>query len=345
MLHDHAGARIACALIPAPTYPLSTAADGSGGGATTTRRATPLLVSVDGQELEAWCAKGRAESAFAAAVPSPSTTTAHTDALGAIIPPPPHPTTTATAAAAAIDASKAGAGGDNNATPVLFQSTLVRRCVLPTLGAGESNRTVTLTATVRVGSDGKEDGDACGFGAGCGSGVVTATARWTLRAPPPGGARNAVLFIGDGMSMPMISAARTALGAATQCHGKHADATSSLFPTDTFEAMGLVHTNSLEALVTDSFASASAYNCGHKALDGAAGVYPDATADPTDDPRVETLAECVACLPHAACACMMLWFHPPPMAAARSRVARHCLQSGATPAGTRAPRLVRDKTD
>jgi alkaline phosphatase/predicted AlkP superfamily pyrophosphatase or phosphodiesterase len=226
-------------------------------------RETPVDITVDGVDILVFCASGRA--ATTAAVPPARLPVVFSDASG----------TTHTAAAAA-----AAAG---TPTPVLFQSTLVRRCVMPTLATGETTRAVRVVASVPVASAGGGEGR---FG---GTGAVEVAATWTVRAPPPGGARNAILFIGDGMSLPMISAGRSALGASTQLHGK----LTRTFPTDSFEELGLVHTNSLEALVTDSFASASAYNSGHKAVDGAGGVYPDATADPMDNPRVETLAEYV----------------------------------------------------
>jgi alkaline phosphatase/predicted AlkP superfamily pyrophosphatase or phosphodiesterase len=118
---------------------------------------------------------------------------------------------------------------------------------------------------------------------------------WRVRAPTRAGARNVILIVGDGMSLPMISAARVAAGSATQQNGK----LTHTFATDKMEHIGLVRTNSLEALVTDSAASASAYNTGHKTVDGSTGVYPDATTDVTavdytkdlDNPRVETLPE------------------------------------------------------
>jgi alkaline phosphatase/predicted AlkP superfamily pyrophosphatase or phosphodiesterase len=119
--------------------------------------------------------------------------------------------------------------------------------------------------------------------------------QWRVRAPTKAGAKNAILIIGDGMSLPMISAARAAAGSATQNNGK----LTRTFPTDGMDHIGIVRTNSLEALVTDSAASASAYNTGHKTYDGATGVYPDTTVDVTaekceldeDNPRVETFAE------------------------------------------------------
>lgn len=86
-----------------------------------------------------------------------------------------------------------------------FQAVIFRRCVMPTLDSGETTRVINVTASVDV-SDGTEA--SCGFGAGCGSGVVKASVIWNVRSPKAGGARNAILFVADGMSLPMITAAR-----------------------------------------------------------------------------------------------------------------------------------------
>lgn len=50
-------------------------------------------------------------------------------------------------------------------------------------------------------------------------------------------------------------------------------------------------THSLDTFITDSANSASALNTGHKSSSGALGVYADSSADPFDDPKVETIAE------------------------------------------------------
>ena len=98
--------------------------------------------------------------------------------------------------------------------------------LLPTKRAGETNRTLTVEASIPV-----NDAE-CGFRAGCGSAGLRETgkcaphtayvpfidaapfltlfstllASWTVRSPPVGGARNAILFVADGMSLPMLSA-------------------------------------------------------------------------------------------------------------------------------------------
>ena len=55
--------------------------------------------------------------------------------------------------------------------------------------------------------------------------------------------------------------------------------------------MALVATAGSDSIITDSANSASAYATGHKSAVNAMGVYADRTADPFDDPKVETIAE------------------------------------------------------
>ncbi|KAJ9466053.1 putative pyrophosphatase/phosphodiesterase [Diplonema papillatum] len=94
-------------------------------------------------------------------------------------------------------------------------------------------------------------------------------------------ARNVVLIIGDGMSLPMLTATRLLRGRERL-----------RLPTDDFPVAGTVFTHSLESIVTDSAASASALNTGRKTVNGASGVYPDADPEICDNnPRVETYAE------------------------------------------------------
>src|SRR5262245_66494819 len=53
--------------------------------------------------------------------------------------------------------------------------------------------------------------------------------------------------------------------------------------------MALVSTAGSDSIITDSANSASAYATGHKSAVNAMGVYADRTANPLDDPRVETI--------------------------------------------------------
>eukprot|EP01063_Lacrimia_lanifica_P001339 TRINITY_DN1066_c0_g1_i3.p1 TRINITY_DN1066_c0_g1~~TRINITY_DN1066_c0_g1_i3.p1 ORF type:complete len:1104 (+),score=300.04 TRINITY_DN1066_c0_g1_i3:49-3360(+) len=113
------------------------------------------------------------------------------------------------------------------------------------------------------------------------------TAAYSVKTKPGGGAKNVVLVIGDGMSLPMITATRLL--------------TRGRLPVDDYDYNGLAFTKALDSIVTDSAAAASALNTGHKTFNGGLGVYPDVAKDSdstgvpesTDNPRVETFAEYV----------------------------------------------------
>lgn len=98
-------------------------------------------------------------------------------------------------------------------------------------------------------------------------------------------AKNGILFVADGMTQAMITAARVIAKGMT--HGKHKDR----FNMDKFPAYGAVVTSGIDSVITDSANSASAYNTGHKTSTNALGVYGDTTASTVDDPKQETLAE------------------------------------------------------
>ncbi|XP_022823052.1 membrane-bound alkaline phosphatase-like [Spodoptera litura] len=80
-------------------------------------------------------------------------------------------------------------------------------------------------------------------------------------------ARNVVMFLGDGMSMPTISAARALLGQRRGDTGEEAELTFDTFPT-----VGLIKTYCVDAQVADSACSATAYLCGVKTNYGVLGV-------------------------------------------------------------------------
>jgi alkaline phosphatase len=106
---------------------------------------------------------------------------------------------------------------------------------------------------------------------------------WTVYDAPARKARNVVLLIGDGLSLAHRTAARLlSKGIAEgKAFGKLA--------MDDMPQMALVATAGTDSIITDSANSASAYATGHKTASGAMGVYADRTADPFDDPRVETI--------------------------------------------------------
>lgn len=101
-------------------------------------------------------------------------------------------------------------------------------------------------------------------------------------------AKNVIFFVGDGLSVPVLTAARILSKGNTE--GKYNDL---LEIEKMAEVSGFVTTSGMDSIATDSANSASAYNTGHKSVVNAMGVYPDNTADTLDDPRVETLAEIV----------------------------------------------------
>ncbi|WP_235941384.1 alkaline phosphatase [Paenibacillus puerhi] len=101
-------------------------------------------------------------------------------------------------------------------------------------------------------------------------------------------AKNVIFFVGDGLSLPVLTAARILSKGNTE--GKYND----LLETEKMaEVSGFVNTSGMDSIATDSANSASAYNTGHKTVVNAMGSYPDNTEDTLDDPSVETLAEIV----------------------------------------------------
>lgn len=119
------------------------------------------------------------------------------------------------------------------------------------------------------------------------AGDTTETAVWNVRAPQPGDAQNVILFIADGGSAGVYTAAR--LVSRGQTAGRYND----LLSFDEFEEIGLVMTSGIDSIITDSANSASSYNTGHKSAVNGTGIYPDTSPDTLDDPRVETFAEMI----------------------------------------------------
>ncbi|CAN9326161.1 unnamed protein product [Alternaria alternata] len=98
-------------------------------------------------------------------------------------------------------------------------------------------------------------------------------------------AKNIVLFIGDGMTTNMITAAR--LIGHKQINGKY----QSTMAMDKFPVVGHQMTHSIDSFITDSANSAAALNTGHKSTVNCLNVYADSSKDPSDDPKVESIAE------------------------------------------------------
>lgn len=97
--------------------------------------------------------------------------------------------------------------------------------------------------------------------------------------------KNIALFIGDGMTTNMITAAR--LIAHKTVNGRY----QSKMQMDKFPVLGHQMTHSLDSFITDSANSATALYTGHKCTVNALGVYTDSSKDPFDDPKFETIAE------------------------------------------------------
>ncbi|XP_034835001.1 membrane-bound alkaline phosphatase-like [Maniola hyperantus] len=80
-------------------------------------------------------------------------------------------------------------------------------------------------------------------------------------------ARNVVMFMGDGMSVPTLAAARALLGQRAHRPGEEAQLSFEAFPT-----VGLAKTYCVNAQTADSACSATAYLCGAKANGGTLGL-------------------------------------------------------------------------
>jgi len=117
-----------------------------------------------------------------------------------------------------------------------------------------------------------------------GDGTDRRSVGWTVYDTGPRRAKNVILFIGDGLSPAHRVAARLLSKGIVEgrAGGKLA--------IDDMPQMALVATAGSDSIITDSANAASAYATGHKAAVNAMGVYADRTANPLDDPRVETLA-------------------------------------------------------
>ncbi|KAH3920868.1 alkaline phosphatase [Parastagonospora nodorum] len=98
-------------------------------------------------------------------------------------------------------------------------------------------------------------------------------------------AKNIILFIGDGMTTNMITAARL-IGHKT-INGKY----QTTMAMDKFPVLGHQMTHSIDSFITDSANSAAALNTGHKSTVNCLNVYADSSPSPYDDPKVETIAE------------------------------------------------------
>jgi alkaline phosphatase len=115
-------------------------------------------------------------------------------------------------------------------------------------------------------------------------GRISRDVTWTVYDTGPRRARNVILFVGDGLSPAHRVAARLlskGIGEG-KARGKLA--------IDDMPHMALVATAGSDSIITDSANSMSAFTTGHKSAVNSMGGYADRSADPFDDPRVESIA-------------------------------------------------------
>ncbi|KAJ5972305.1 Alkaline phosphatase-like alpha/beta/alpha [Penicillium vulpinum] len=111
-------------------------------------------------------------------------------------------------------------------------------------------------------------------------------ANWFVRnIPTKRRAKNVIMFVGDGMTTNMITAAR--LIAHKSINGKY----MTKMALDKFPVLGHQMTHSMDSFITDSANSATALYTGHKTTVNALGVYVDSSSDSLDDPKFETVTE------------------------------------------------------
>ncbi|PFH53032.1 hypothetical protein AMATHDRAFT_1757 [Amanita thiersii Skay4041] len=118
------------------------------------------------------------------------------------------------------------------------------------------------------------------------NGSSQTTARWVVReAAQETKAKNVLFFIGDGMTQPMITAARLIT------HKSINGIYQSLMQMDQMDDLGHQMTHSMDSFITDSANSATALYTGKKSSVNTLNVWADSSETPFDDPKVETIAE------------------------------------------------------
>ncbi len=119
-------------------------------------------------------------------------------------------------------------------------------------------------------------------------GANTRTVTWEVfGTPEPRKAKNVILFIGDGLSVGHITAARILSQQISQ--GKY----RGRLALDGAPYMALIGTSGVDSVITDSANSAHAYTTGHKSSVNALGVYASRAKNNLDHPKVETIAALV----------------------------------------------------
>ncbi|PZW47005.1 alkaline phosphatase [Humitalea rosea] len=119
-------------------------------------------------------------------------------------------------------------------------------------------------------------------------GEHSASVTWEVYAAPTARrARNVILFVGDGMAVANVTAARILSRGIEQ--GRY----RGTLAMDTLPQMAMVGTSGSDSIITDSANAAHAYNTGHKSAVNALGVYASRARDSLAHPRVETLGSIV----------------------------------------------------
>lgn len=120
---------------------------------------------------------------------------------------------------------------------------------------------------------------------GGGKTTTTAERRFQVVAwpAPEGRVKHVFLFVGDGMGLAHRTAARAFL------YGFDGGKARGFLAMDQLPVGGYLVTSSLSGFVTDSAAGASAFATGTKTANGMMGLFPDETAEDTDNPKVESL--------------------------------------------------------
>ncbi|KAI0566037.1 alkaline phosphatase [Gracilaria domingensis] len=114
---------------------------------------------------------------------------------------------------------------------------------------------------------------------------VTTEVTYVVREPTKRRARNVVLLIGDGMSLPMMAAAR--LVSRGMVHGKYND----LLHMEKLPYFGIQSPAGVDSIITDSANAGTSMNTGQKSSSDALGVYADSGDDDFAHPKQETIAE------------------------------------------------------
>lgn len=114
---------------------------------------------------------------------------------------------------------------------------------------------------------------------------TTTVVNWFVREPTKRRAKNVILFVGDGMALPMMAAAR--LVSRGMVDGKF----KGLLNMEKFPYMALQNPSGIDSIITDSANSATTMNTGQKSSVNALGVYADSSDDDFAHPKQETIAE------------------------------------------------------